>query len=101
MGDYIIHLTSYILHLPSYRMQLVVVSAVRNAVRAATNIFTVISINFVFFIVSFLHCLIFHFLKFGPFLKFCIASEVQGELLEQREPTSALDWQSRDKSQQS
>jgi hypothetical protein len=26
---------------------------------------------------------------------------VQGELLEQREPTSALDWLSRDKSQQS
>lgn len=61
MGDYIIHL-------PSYRIQLAVVSAVRNAVRAATNIFTVISINFVFFIVSFLH-----FLKFGPFLKFYMA----------------------------
>jgi len=43
-------ITSYIFHLPSYRMQLAVVSAVRNAVRAATNIFTVISINFVFFI---------------------------------------------------
>ena len=42
-------------------MQLVVVSAVRNAVRAATNIFTVISINFVFFIFTFLHCLIFTF----------------------------------------
>ena len=33
----------------AYRIQLVVVSAVRNAVRAATIIFTVISINFAFF----------------------------------------------------
>jgi len=64
-------ITSYIIHLPSYYMQLAVVSAVRNAVRAATNIFTVISINFVFFIFTFLHCFIFTFLKIGPFLKFC------------------------------
>ena len=51
-------------------MQLVVVSAVRNAVRAATNIFTVISINFVFFIVSFLHFYIFSSL--GPFSSFVL-----------------------------
>ena len=50
-------------------MQLAVVSAVRNAVRAATNIFTVISINFVFFMFNFFTFL--HFLKIGPFLKFC------------------------------
>ena len=70
MGDGWWVITSYIIHLPSYRIQLAVVSAVRNAVRAATNIFTVISINFVFFIVSFLHFYIFSSL--GPFLSFVL-----------------------------
>ena len=49
-------------------MQLVVVSAVMNAVSAATIIFTAISIIFVFFMVF----LIFQFSSLGPFLSFVL-----------------------------